>query len=197
MFERERRLSSQPGGAWTTIGFFDTTAPGSRNFPEDEVKLDLSAGWDFTTSWHPYRGPRGRSKVQLRCSLHSLRIQKLHWFAQPGASTLLIQQATKAQNAWDRMVKWQELHRIKVTNFSVSSFHTLDLSIHIIIYLWCFRLAKKRARHTGMAVLFSQNESAVLIIMQKDFILCHRLCNVASIEYTRKLIYIRPTSLKL
>ena len=44
MFERERRLSSQPGGAWTTIGFFDTTAPGSRNFPEDEVKLDLSAG---------------------------------------------------------------------------------------------------------------------------------------------------------
>lgn len=44
MFERERRFSSQPGGAWTTIGFFDTTAPGSRNFPEDEVKLDLSAG---------------------------------------------------------------------------------------------------------------------------------------------------------
>ena len=34
----------QPGGPWTTIGFFDTTAPGSRNFPEDEVKLDLSAG---------------------------------------------------------------------------------------------------------------------------------------------------------
>ena len=44
MFERERRFSSQPAGAWTTIGFFDTTAPGSRNFPEDEVKLDLSAG---------------------------------------------------------------------------------------------------------------------------------------------------------
>ena len=44
MFERERRFSSQPGGAWTTIGFFDTTAPGSRNLTEDEVKLDLSAG---------------------------------------------------------------------------------------------------------------------------------------------------------
>ena len=44
MFERERRFSSQPAGAWTTIGFFDTTAPGSRNFPEDEVKLDLSGG---------------------------------------------------------------------------------------------------------------------------------------------------------
>ena len=44
MFERERRFSSQPGGAWTTIGFFDTTAPCSQNFPEDEVKLDLSAG---------------------------------------------------------------------------------------------------------------------------------------------------------